>query len=52
MCAAPRASSEAIQKSGMPGLPEHRVDERRLAVVDVRHDGDVADVLAERIAGA
>ena len=29
------------------GLPEHRVDERRLAVVDVRDDGDVADVAAE-----
>ena len=27
-------------------LPQHRVDERRLAVVDVRHDGDVADVVA------
>ena len=29
------------------GLPEHRVDERRLAVVDVRDDRDVADVLAQ-----
>ena len=29
------------------GLPEHRVDQRGLAVVDVRDDGDVADVLAE-----
>ena len=28
------------------GLPEHRVDERRLAVVDVRDDRDVADVVA------
>jgi hypothetical protein len=28
------------------GLPEHRVDERRLAVVDVGDDGDVAQVLA------
>ena len=27
-------------------LPEHRVDERRLAVVDVRDDRDVPDVLA------
>ena len=27
-------------------LPEHRVDERRLAVVDVGDDRDVADVLA------
>ena len=29
------------------GLPEHRVHERRLAVVDVGDDGDVADVLAQ-----
>jgi hypothetical protein len=28
------------------GLPEHRVDERGLAMVDVGDDGDVADVLA------
>ena len=28
------------------GLPEHGVDEGGLAVVDVGHDGDVADVLA------
>ena len=28
------------------GLPEHRVDERRLAVVDVRDDRDVAEVVA------
>ena len=28
------------------GLPEHGVDESRLAVVDVSHDGDVADVLS------
>src|SRR5205085_8144171 len=28
------------------GLPQHRVDERRLAVVDVRDDRDVADVLS------
>ena len=27
-------------------LPEHRVDEGRLAVVDVRHDRDVAEVVA------
>ena len=27
------------------GLPEHRVDERRLAVVDVGDDGDVAQVV-------
>ena len=30
------------------GLPEHGVDERRLAVVDVGDDRDVADVVAER----
>ena len=30
------------------GLPEHRVDERRLPVIDVRDDRDVADVLAKR----
>jgi hypothetical protein len=29
------------------GLPEHRVDERRLAVIDVRDDRDVADVGAQ-----
>ena len=29
------------------GLPEHRVDERRLAVVDVRDDRDVAEVVPE-----
>ena len=28
------------------GLPEHGVDERRLAVVDVRDDRDVAEVVA------
>ena len=30
------------------GLPEHGVDQRRLPVVDVRDDGDVADVCAQR----
>ncbi len=29
------------------GLAEHRVDQRRLAVVDVGHDGDVAQVGAD-----
>ena len=28
------------------GLPEQRVDERRLAVVDVRDDGDVPKIVA------
>jgi hypothetical protein len=27
-------------------LPQHRVDQRRLAMIDVRDDRDVADVLA------
>ena len=27
-----------------PGLPEHPVDERRLAVVDVGDDGDISDI--------
>ena len=27
-------------------LPQHRIDERRLAVVDVRDDRDVADVIS------
>ena len=34
-----------------PGLPEHGVDEGRLAVVDVRDDGDVAEVIARRHRG-
>ena len=29
-----------------PGLPQHRVDKSRLAVVDVGDDGDVAQILA------
>ena len=28
------------------GLPEQRVDERRLAVVDVRDDGDVPQIVS------
>ncbi len=31
------------------GLAQHRVDQRRLAVVDVRDDGDVADVGADGV---
>ena len=34
------------------GLAQHGVDQRRLAVVDVGHDGDVADVLAGSHGGA
>jgi hypothetical protein len=30
-----------------PRLPQHRVDQRGLAVVDVRDDGDVAQVVAD-----
>ena len=26
-----------------PGLPKHRIDQGRFTVVDVRHDGDVAE---------
>jgi hypothetical protein len=33
-----------------PGLPQQRIDERRLAVVDVRDDGDVSDVVAQPVA--
>ena len=29
-----------------PALPQHGVDQRRLAVVEVGHDGDVAEVFA------
>ena len=32
-------------------LPEHRVDQRRLAVVDVRDDGDVPEVCAGGVGG-
>ena len=35
-----------------PGLAEQRVDQRRLAVVDVGHDGHVPDVLAPAHGGA
>ena len=46
-------SPESIARSWMccvlaegAGLPEHGVDEGRLAVVDVRDDRDVAEVIA------
>ena len=35
----------------LPGLLEQGVDERGLAVIDVRDDGDVADVLADSALG-
>ncbi len=31
------------------GLPEHRIDERRLAMVDVGDDRDIAKVLASSL---
>jgi hypothetical protein len=34
------------------GLPEHRVDQRGLAVVDVGDDGDVAEIFARCEGGA
>src|SRR6185312_2687482 len=34
------------------GLPEEEVHERGLAVVDVRHDGDVAEVVSGHVAPA
>ena len=34
-----------------PALPQHRVDQRRLPVVDVGDDGDVAEVLAAGVHG-
>ena len=40
------ALGDVLVRAERAGLPQHRVDERRLAVVDVRHDGDVADVVA------
>jgi hypothetical protein len=35
---------DVLPRSKRPGLPEHRVDERRLAMVDMGDDGDVAEV--------
>ena len=40
------ALGDVLVRAERAGLPQHRVDERRLAVVDVRHDGDVPDVVA------
>ena len=39
-------SRDVLVLAERAGLPEHRVDERRLAVVDVRDDRDVAQVVA------
>ena len=40
------ALGDVLVRAERAGLPQHGVDERRLAVVDVRHDGDVSDVVA------
>ena len=40
------ALADVLVLAERAGLPEHRVDERRLAVVDVRDDRDVAKVVA------
>ena len=42
------ALGDVLADAERAGLPEHRVDEGGLAVVDVRHDGDVAEVVSER----
>ena len=44
---------DRLVRAERPGLAEHRVDQRGLAVVDVRDDGDVAQVVAgrERVRG-
>ena len=41
------ALGDVLVRAEGAGLPEQRVDERRLAVVDVRDDGDVADIRAD-----
>ena len=40
------AVSELLVGAERPGLAQERVDQGRLAVVDVRHDGHVSDVVA------
>ncbi len=39
--------AHVLVRAERAGLPEHGVDQRGLAVVDVRHDRHVADVVAE-----
>ena len=39
---------DGLVRAERAGLAEHRVDERRLAVVDVGDDGDIAQVVADR----
>ena len=40
------ALGDVLVRPERAGLPEHGVDERGLAVVDVRDDGDVPQVVA------
>ncbi len=40
------AVGELLVGAERPGLAQERVDQSGLAVVDVRHDGDVPDVCA------
>ena len=42
------ALGNILVRAERSGLPEHRVDQRGLAVVDVCHDGDVPDVVARQ----
>ena len=42
------ALGDVLVRAERAGLPEHRVHERGLAVVDVGDDGDVADIGAQR----
>ena len=42
------ALGDVLVRAERAGLPEQRVDERRLPVVDVRDDRDVAELLAGR----
>ena len=39
-------SRDVLVLAERAGLPEHRVDQRRLPMVDVRDDRDVAQVIA------
>ena len=43
-------SVQRLVRGERAGLAEHLVDQRRLAVVDVSDDGDVADVVCVRSA--
>ena len=40
-----RSATSWFSRTSPP--PEHPVDERGLPVVDMRHDGDVAEIVAE-----